>query len=453
MGKREYPITNLNKPQLGKEATVKRLLGDLPAEASKQNALYYLDKFERYVRSAGLGGNLDELMEKRKIDPQGAVTHWEIRRDFLLSEQMSSAAYSTLKNASAAIGNWYSINNQGLQSRKTKFPKERKVRTLPSPMTLQQVRGLILNGKPNAEMKAILLVGLQSGMGRSEIFNSFGMDGLRQLMAAFGPDVAGWNFDGKIPLRVDVVRKKTAIKYYTFLGRDGLEAIKAHCLDRERRTGRKLKTTDRLFKLPKFPAVFTTNLRNLAIRAGLNGDYVNASKSRYAKRYVVHLHALRALFKTVCADAGLPEAVSEFMSGRDYQLYNYNQQPYLVDADGNKVGEAHFRELYAKIAPRLNILSGIDEQRIDEKVKAATEGQAQELAELRQHITQLQDQFRVANVHMATCSKCNEPHADDEFNGKDFICGKCGATTWTLRELPIVWIPPLNETKPAKSTR
>jgi len=453
MAKRIYEIKNHAKRELRKETTVQNYLNDLPAEASKENALYYLDKFERYIVATGIAANLDELMEKRKIDPQGHVTHWQIRHRFLLSGQMASVAYSTLKNASACIANYYAVNNQPLQSRKVKFEKKRKIQTLPAPMTLQQIRHLIMDGKPNAELRAILLVALQSGMGRGEIFDSFGKDGLRQLMAAFGPDVAGWDFDNRIPLRVDVVRKKTGIKYYTFLSRDGLEAIKAYCLDRERRSGRKLQPTDRLFELPKFPAVFTTNLRNLAIRAGLNGDYVNPSKSKYAKRYVVHLHALRALFKTVCADAGLPEAVSEFMSGRDYQLYNYNQQPYLVDADGNKVGEAHFREFYAKIAPRLNILSGIDEQRIDEKVKAATEGQAQELDELRQHITQLQDQFRFANVQMATCSKCNEVHGDDKFDGKDFICGKCGATTWKLRELPIVWIPPLNETKPAKALR
>lgn len=349
--------------------TVKRLLADLAAQETKKQAIFYLARFETYIQRANIATDLEDLMGKRTSDTNGQVTHWEIMRNFVTDnkQEMSGIAFTSRKNASTAIRRWYVTNNLPLQNRKVAFPKEFKTmgKADAGSTTLADIRKLLLDGQPSPMMKAVILIQFQSGMGRSEVMRSFAKDGLEQLMKGtwkgrkycegLGEDVSAWNFDGKTPYPVNVVRVKTGDKFYTFLTRDALEAIKFHVLDCEERQGRKLKPTDALFAERNNLTKIDQNLRAIAERAKVN-DFVEAGRINQ-RRYRVHLHGIRGLFNTVCDNAGIADKCVEFLMGHEWQKYKYSHAPYQTDENGSNVGLEHFRDEYRKGEPGFNVLS------------------------------------------------------------------------------------------------
>lgn len=294
-------------------------------------------------------------------------------------------AFNSRKVAALAVKTWYDNNNLALQDRKIPWPKALRARKFTEPMSLKDVRDLIVNGKPSPFVKAVILVALQSGMGRAEIMESFGADGLGQLMAEFGEDISHWKFDGKTPFLIRATRKKTGMPYYTFISTDALEAIKVYLLDREKRKGAKLKPSDRLF-------VELEYLHNVGHAINKVAERANLADKTSSHRYRIHLHALRSLFKTVCSEAGIPVEYSEFMLGHEFDKYQYDKLPNHRDSEGNKTGEERFRETYRKSESRLNVMTGIGQLKLEElrkKTEADMRKLEDENEQLRSEIKQV----------------------------------------------------------------
>jgi hypothetical protein len=384
---------------LSEYPTVKRLLADLPADETKKQALFWLGKFEAFIRRKSLAKDLEDLKEKRKNDTNGQVTHWEIMRDFVTDNkfEMSGIAFTSRKNAGTVVRRWYETSNLPIQSRKVAFAKELKSvgKAGVGHTTIADLRALLLNGQPSPMMKAIILIQFQSGMGRSEVMRSFGKDGLEQLMRGtwngkkywddpLGEDVSAWSFEGKTPYPVKAIRIKTGDEFYTFLSRDALEAIKFYVLDREARLDRKLKPTEPLFAERTHLTKIDQNLRAIAERANVN-DFVEVGRINQ-RRYRVHLHGIRGLFNTVCDNAGIADKFTEFMLGHKWQAYNYSHAPDQTDEDGRNIGLEHFRDEYRKAEPRFNVLSNpngsVAVTRIT-NLESSVKGQGDEITRLR----------------------------------------------------------------------
>jgi len=92
----------------------------------------------------------------------------------------------------------------------------------------KDIRKLVDHAKTLRD-RAIILCLFQSGMDDSTLCSLNVGDVRRELL------------EGKIPLRLDLKRRKEGLPYITFLAKDAVEALKAYIRERERKEKRKFK--------------------------------------------------------------------------------------------------------------------------------------------------------------------------------------------------------------------
>jgi hypothetical protein len=214
---------------------------------------------------------------------------------------------------------------------------------------LDEVRKLIMNVRH--PYKAALMTILQSAMGLEE-FEEFNLAGWRKAVK---------NLDASEPLRIDLYREKTSKtqvkKYYTWIGRDAKELLKEWLLIRPENSG-----NDALFQVynknvgefvPLSGRGLSDCVRETAKRIGL-------IKPNQLRRYHVHAHEFRDLFKSLCTLSGVNPLASEFFMGHDIDKLGYDKSP--------QYDESWFKREYLKIEPKLNILSNPSGANIEERM-------------------------------------------------------------------------------------
>jgi len=217
------------------------------------------------------------------------------------------------------------------------------------PLMLDEVRKLIMNVRH--PYKAALMTILQSAMGLEE-FEEFNLAGWRKAVK---------NLDASEPLRIDLYREKTSKtqvkKYYTWIGRDAKELLKEWLLIRPENSG-----NDALFQVynknvgefvPLSGRGLSDCVRETAKRIGL-------IKPNQLRRYHVHAHEFRDLFKSLCTLSGVNPLASEFFMGHDIDKLGYDKSP--------QYDESWFKREYLKIEPKLNILSNPSGANIEERM-------------------------------------------------------------------------------------
>ncbi len=111
---------------------------------------------------------------------------------------------------------------------------------------------------------------------------------------------------------MNMIRKKTAVSYWSLLWDDAIEALNALLLERERALGRKLGKNDSLFVDRRGVPLETDDLQNemrrLADRTGLD------PKVPGKRVYLIRPHELRDTFKTLCENSEI--------AGRDFGVSN-----------------------------------------------------------------------------------------------------------------------------------
>jgi len=154
--------------------------------------------------------------------------------------------------------------------------------------------------------RAIILVMFQSGMDVSTLCS------LR-----YG-DVAKGLERNEHPLKIDLYRPKTGVEYYTFLGKDAVEALKAYLNDL-RMKGIKLEYNDPLFlkegsktfsKEPITPNLIQKLMRELAVKSGFVDERMNGSSIN-----PLSPHALRESFSSIMIGKGVPKTIVDFWLG------------------------------------------------------------------------------------------------------------------------------------------
>lgn len=127
--------------------------------------------------------------------------------------------------------------------------------------------------KVNAEQVKVLVDHARTPRDRAIILTLFqgGMDVSTLCTLRFG-DIAEGLAKDEHPLKPELYRPKTGVEFYTFLGKDSVEALKAYLADINTR-GKKFQHETSLFLKERGKEGLTTNLvqnmmRDVAIRAG-----------------------------------------------------------------------------------------------------------------------------------------------------------------------------------------
>jgi integrase len=197
----------------------------------------------------------------------------------------------------------------------------------------EQVKLLIQHARSIRD-RAIILVNFQGGMDAST------------LCSLNYEDIVPAVQTGEHPFKLELLRKKSDTEYYTFLGKDAVEALKAYVADQEAR-GTKWNLESPLFTKSRHqtderitPNLIQNMMKEVAVSAGLvkrnNGKDFN----------ILGSHALRESFSSLMLNSGVPRPIVDFWLGHTRSN---------LDTAYMTIDETKAREMYAKREHLLNI--------------------------------------------------------------------------------------------------
>jgi integrase len=339
-----------------KEECIEKWAHDLTPRTARNYAYYFLNylewckKKELWATAAMMLKDYEALSATEKYKHQDALVEYV---------KTKKTGTSDRRHTWFAVRSFYAYHRLPLPKatpselnrmfRPSEDDKKNAIET--SPLMLDDVRRLILN-VPHP-YKAALMTLLQSGMGLAE-FEEFNLAAWRKTTEKLAAPE---------PLRIDLYREKTSRttvkKYYTWLGRDAKELLSEWLVMRPEKSD-----SEALFLVynknlkryvPLSGRVLSDKVRQVAKKIGL-------IKTDQLKRYRVHAHEFRDLFKSLCTLSGVSPVASEFFLGHGIDRLGYDKSP--------QYDEGWFRREYLKVEPRLNVLSnptgGNLEERMDQ---------------------------------------------------------------------------------------
>jgi len=330
---------------------------DLNPTTAKNYVYYFLSyidwvKAKSYWRSAQA-----MLKDYAKLDQKEQFKHVDILKEYVKSKGTGS---NDKRITWFAVRSFYEYHRLPLPklsrneaSRVFKLSEADKHRALElAPLKLEEVRQLILN-MPQP-YRAALMVMFQGAMGLAE-FIEFNNGAWRKVVE---------NLEKPGPTRVDLYRTKTSKgavkKYYTFISEDAKSLIKQWLQVRP-----KAQSLEDLF------LTFNKNTGTwVPISAPLIGNAITKAakktgliKESELRRYHVHAHELRDLFKSLCTLSGVNQVASELFLGHTVDKLGYDKSP--------EYDEEWFRNEYRKVEPMLNVISNPKGFKGEEDLKLA----------------------------------------------------------------------------------
>ncbi len=284
-----------------------------------------------------------------------------------------------------AIRSFYKRNGFliNIKSPKAAPKKENRKMTL----TPKEVK-LLVDHAPTLRDRAIILFMFQGGFDVSTICS-----------LNYGDVKRGLEND-EVPLLVEVVRQKDEVEYFTFVGHDAVEALKAYLNERESK-GEKLTWNSPLFakegsKKLKYERIRPHNIQNMLRRTAIKAGLIKEEDLENIDLNPCRPHALRASFSTILRLNGFDPLLVEFMMGHRIP---YNGA-YLIPPP-EKV-----RQMYAEVEPQLSISNRHPiEKKMEEKLKLYRE----ELANMER---ELKDLKRLVEILVTSVVDIGEDRVD-----------------------------------------
>jgi len=305
-----------------KDPPLVRWLGSITREGTKAT---YKSGFRLYAEYTGMTATqlIDEALEDQKKDPRE-------KRDVVKQRLIGFYNWLVTEAPKRKAGGTGEIIGRGISSKMAHcyvgairsfygtfdvYVKLHGRSKLPKPRITN--RRMILN---NVEVKklldhcrsprdrAIILVMFQGGMDVSTLCN-----------LKYG-DVAEGLAKNEHPLKLDLYRPKTGTEYYTFLGKDAIESLKAYLADVKARDIR-LEPKDPLFlkesnkaltKEGLTPHLVQNMLREVAVKSGLVDKTFNGKDFN-----PLSPHALRESFGSIMTNKGVPDTIVDFWLGHE----------------------------------------------------------------------------------------------------------------------------------------
>ena len=220
-----------------------------------------------------------------------------------------------------------------------------------------QVKTLIDNSR-NLRDKAMMLTLFQGGMDVSTLCS-----------LTYG-DIAEGLVKNEHPLKLKLLRPKTGIEFYTFIGKDATEALKVYIADMKAR-GVQFTRDTALFLKERGKKQLTPNLvqnmmQEVALRSGLvdkgnNGNFFNP----------LGPHALRESFGSIMINSGVPDSIVDFWLG--HTIGEMSKAYKSVQSESVK-------KMYLEREQLLSIsTSKLSEQELNHKVEAKVDERIQSL--------------------------------------------------------------------------
>jgi site-specific recombinase XerD len=175
------------------------------------------------------------------------------------------------------------------------------------------------------------------------------------------------------PLKLELFRRKSGTEYYTFLGKDSVEAIRVYLADMKSR-GRRFKHDTPLFVKERGTAGLTTNLvqnmmRTVALKSGLIDEENNGKAFN-----PLGPHALRESFGSIMINSGVPDTIVDFWLG------------HTIGEMAEAYKGVQFESLKSIYLEREKLISistsKVDVKEIEEKLRNELEGNKKELQAL-----------------------------------------------------------------------
>jgi len=381
-----------------------------------------LHRFLMYREKQGLESDPDKVIQQvRKGTNETRIEHLKAAKDWL--EDQDEMGYANVASRLAyfkAIKSFYRHNlvdlPMGKLDLRASIEEEVEVTAEPSATEfLKLVKRVLEAGKLGARNRALLLVKLQSFCDNKVLCNVFNYVAYPQLVKHFGTDdFRSWD-PTKVPVRIDLVRPKNHYRYFTFLDRDAIAALKDWLQARERLFGKirvhgstnpkLLPRSDPIFVArfkevrPLSPWYISTMLNRVAHRAGVNetpNDDLPKDK-RAKRRYAFHEHEVRDTAITLARRVRADKDVIEFFCGHKIDALGY-------DKSARDVPDL-FREEYRKLAPYLNVVSGKEEE-----LRITYEQRLQ--SELRKHNAELEERVRTLEDERTAMIKADQLRVD-----------------------------------------
>jgi len=354
------------------DPALKRWLDSITRKTTKAN---YRSSFRNYAEFTGMTATelIEEAHEDRQLPPleqKDVVINRLIKFHEWLSNDVQKFSRGKgehkvkgkgLTPRSAlmkvnCIRSFYSTFHISVKLRGRHKLANGKVKNKRMIVNAEQVKTLVQHARSIRD-RAIILVNFQGGMDAST------------LCSLNYEDIAQAVETGEHPFKLNVFRKKGDVEYYTFLGKDAVEALRAYVADRRAR-GTEWNLESPLFTKSRHqtderitPNLIQNMMKEVAVSAGF------VKKNNGKDFNILGSHALRESFSSIMVNSGVPKPIVDFWLG--------HKRGKLDDAY-MQVQETQVREMYAKREHLLNIY---DSTESDEELRKLSESVSNILVE------------------------------------------------------------------------
>lgn len=357
--------------KIGDCRSLQRLLGKYGKVLSWYAALFHLNRYFTWLRvNKGVTLNPDELVvdnlkcvyDSKPVDVATKRRHtdWldEFVNQYLVGKEIADQSRAT---TASFVKLFYERNDSPLFG--SFSVSLQSVRPSPPALEANDVRA-VLKALPLAQRIPLLLM-WQGGVE------------INRVLSLTWSDIAGID-NGEYPLKLQFYgRKRHRRQYFTFLGRDSIDGLKAW---REKWTElqrRKPEPTDLVF-MGKGGPMSVGNLNGLMRRSAMAQHRQGLVKNGYPGSY--HSHYLRHSFKSEAEHAGVKSAFVEFFMGHQRGIeQTYDNRDELHPED--------YEAAYRRLEPHVSL--EFTKALLTEKFEEERKSWIIEIASLRQEVARL----------------------------------------------------------------
>jgi len=301
------------------EPVLKRWLDPIMKSGTKRN---YRTAFRAYTMFTSMTASqlIDEALEDAKRDPRE-------KQDIVLTKLITFYKWLKTEYPKKSKGRWthriigYGVSDKvahlyvaAMRSFYATFDITVRMKgrhRLPRPRVQNK------RIKVNAEQVKVLVDHARSPRDRAVVLTHFqgGLDSSTLCSLNYGDVEEGLAKD-EHPLKLEIYRPKSGVDFYTFLGKDAVEALKAYLADARAR-GVVFRSNTPLFIQDRGKKRLKTHndqemMRNLAVRAGFVDEENNGKDFN-----PLGPHALRESMSGLMTNSGVPDTVVDFWLGHE----------------------------------------------------------------------------------------------------------------------------------------
>ena len=301
------------------DPALKRWLDPMVRKSTKYG---YKTAFKAYAYFTGMTASalIDEALADLRKDPRERKDvvltklvkfyHW-LKTEYPKSSRGAGEHHIVAKGVSDkmahffvnAVRSFYATFDVTVRMRgRHRLPKPR-VANKRMKVGAEQVKVLVDHARTPRD-RAIILTMFQSGMDVSTLCS-----------LKYGDVVEGLSKE-ELPLKLELHRLKTGTEYYTFIGTDAVEAVKAYIADRKAR-GVQFRNDTAMFLKERGEEPLTTNLvQNMMKEVAVNSSLVDKENNGNGFN-PLGPHALRESFGSIMINSGVPDTIVDFWLGHE----------------------------------------------------------------------------------------------------------------------------------------